>query len=97
MPYYFETITPNEKLTKNNNNSLDKTNATSNSISKWNTELSPPRHTDLCVHDVLKICFKTTADSSVQWLQNRILHKILIVNFNLKKINIKTNDHCIFL
>ena len=46
--------------------------------------------------DVFKICFKTSNDSSVQWLQYRIIHRILPVSYYLKKIGVKTNDLCRF-
>ena len=85
LPYYFETIIPNEKCTKIIHYSLNKTNVIPTSISKWNNELSLFRPTNPCVHDVFRICFKTTADSSVQWLQYRILHRIFPVHFYLKK------------
>lgn len=48
------------------------------------------------VQNVFKICYKTTADSSAQWLQFRILHRIVPVGKYLKKINIKTSYCCGF-
>ena len=51
---------------------------------------------DLCVYDVFNVCFKTIIDSSVNWLQFRILHRILTVKYYLKKINITSSDSCTF-
>ena len=96
LPYYFENIVPNEKCTKIIYNSINKTNVIPTSIPKWKTEFSPFGTTDICVHDAFKVCFKTTTDSSVQWLQFRILHRILPVSYYLKKIHIKTDDSCTF-
>ena len=90
LPYYFENIVPNEKCTKIIYNSVNKTNVIPTSIPKWKTEFSPFGTTDICVHDAFKVCFKTTTDSSVQWLQFRILHRILPVSYYRKKIHIKT-------
>lgn len=55
-------------------------------INKWRTELTPYGVDDISVIDVFKICFKTTNDSSVQWLQFRILHRILPVGSYLKRL-----------
>lgn len=37
-----------------------------------------------------------TNDTSVQWLQYRVLHRILPVNYYLKQIKIIANDYCTF-
>ena len=55
------------------------------SIEKWNIELTQ-YGVDISKEDVFKVCFKTTTDSSVQWLQFRILHRILPVGYYLKKL-----------
>lgn len=34
-------------------------------INKWNAELCDILPDDLCVHDVLKVCFSTTNDSTI--------------------------------
>lgn len=49
-----------------------------------------------CVKDFFKICFKTSTDTSIQWLQYRILHRILPTNHYLKKINVISYDVCGF-
>lgn len=55
-----------------------------NSVTKWTTELTDYNVEDLTVYDILKICLKTTKDSSVQWLQFRILHKFFQLDTTLK-------------
>ena len=40
--------------------------------------------------------FKVTTDSNVQWLQYRILYRLLPVKSYLKKIKIVDNDSCSF-
>lgn len=51
---------------------------------------------EICVSDAFNVCFKTTNDSSIQWLQYRLLHRILPVNYYLKKINVVSSDCCSF-
>lgn len=65
-------------------------------INKWNAELCDILPDDLCVHDVLKVCFSTTNDSTINWLQYRILYRILLVKYYLKKIKVTTSDCCTF-
>lgn len=43
-----------------------------------------------------KICFKTTTNSSVYWLQFRSLHRFIPVKKYLKKINTKISDWCVY-
>jgi hypothetical protein len=45
------------------------------------------------VKDVFKVCFKTTTDSTAQWLQH-IIHRILPVKYYLKKISLINSDSC---
>ena len=40
--------------------------------------------------------FKTTRDSSVIWLQLRLLHRLLPTNYLLTKMQIKDNNKCTF-
>lgn len=49
------------------------------------TELTLYGIENISVNHVLKICFKTTNDSSVQWLQFRILRRIFSFGYNIKK------------
>ena len=40
--------------------------------------------------------FKCTTDTSLQWLQYRILHRILATNYLLTKMGIKDSEYCTF-
>lgn len=66
-------------------------------VTRWKTDLTDYNVEDLTVYDIFKICFKTTKDSSVQWLQFRILHKILPVGYFLKKSILKIPTHVGFI
>ena len=96
IPFYFESIILHEKCTKVIYRLLNENHTEPNSISKWNSELSPHRIHELKSKDVFKVCFKTTTDSTAQWLQYRIIHRILPVNHYLKKINLISSDSCAF-
>ena len=43
---------------------------------------------------IFTVCFKTTKDSSLQWFQYRLIHRIIPVGSYLKKIQIKPTDTC---
>ena len=62
------------------------------SILKWNAHYAA----DIKTPEVFKNCFRITVDSSLQWLQFRILHRILPVGSYLKKIRITADDTCQF-
>ena len=64
------------------------------SIHKWNAEIitSNSINTDT----VFKSCFLTSSDTSLQWLQYRLIYKILPVKYYLKKIGIINEDFCSF-
>lgn len=79
LPFYFENILLNEKCTKVIYNCINKNNIVPTSVYKWNEELSPHGLNSICIQDVFKVCFKITMDSSLQWLQYRILQRILSV------------------
>lgn len=96
MPVFLQPVLISEKCTKIIYNYLNEKDDVPTAINKWRTELTPYGVDDISVNDVFKICFKTTHDSSVQWLQFRILHRILPVGYYLKKINIKSLDSCGF-
>ena len=64
-------------------------------IIKWNQKLGHILDNDID-NSVFKACFKITNDSSTQWLQYRILHRILPTNSYLKKIKVKESDACSF-
>lgn len=96
MPFYYESIFFKEKVTKHIYICLTSNDCVSTATNKWNAEQCDTLPNDLCVQDVLKICFRTTNDSTVNWLQYRILHRILPVKSYLKKIRITTSDCCTF-
>ena len=57
-----------------------------NSFLKWKTLPSLNEAQEITVCNIFKICFKVSKDSRVQWLQYRILHRILPVKYYLKKL-----------
>ena len=65
------------------------------SICRWNLTTVQMGYLEL-PYAVFKICCKVTTDSNVQWLQYRILHRLLPVKSYLKKIKIVNNDTCSF-
>ena len=96
VPFYFDFILLKEKCTKDIYRCLNNIEVIPTSINKWNTVLSTYLSNNICVTYIFKVCFKTTSDSVIQWLQYRILHRILPVNYYLKKINVMTSDKCSF-
>lgn len=96
IPFFPQIGIPHENCTKVIYNVLNENVVVPFAVTKWKTDLIDYNVEDLTVYDIFKICFKTTKDSSVQWLQFRILHKNLPVGYYLKKNNIKTTDRCAF-
>lgn len=92
LPFYFENILLNEKCTKVIYNCIKENNIVP-------TGMKSCLHMDLIIYVYkmcLQVCFKITMDSSLQWLQYRILHRIILVCYYLKEIKIKTDDCCRF-
>jgi hypothetical protein len=83
------------KCTKSVCKQLNVNIVTPTSVDKWNLELKP-HGVEICVNDIFTLCFKTTKDSSIQWMQYRLLHRSLPVKYYLKKINILPSDGCTF-
>lgn len=54
-------------------------------FSKWNDEMRLKGHPEVEFKDVFKICFKISKNTSIQWLQYRILYRIVPVKYYLKK------------
>jgi hypothetical protein len=79
LPFYYVNVLLNEKFTKPIYNCLNNNDIIPNSLSKWKAF----GVTDICLQDIFKVCFKTTVDTSVQWLQYRILHRLLPVSYYL--------------
>ena len=96
IPIFFQGVIPFEKCTRNIYKLLNDKEVVPTAIEKWNIELAQYGVDNVSIKDVFKVCFKTTTDSSVQWLQFRILHRILPVGYYLRKINIKSLDNCGF-
>jgi hypothetical protein len=51
------------------------------SVNKWNLELKP-YGVEICVNDIFTLCFETTKDSSIQWMQYSS-HGIFLSNTTL--------------
>ena len=88
LPIYFEPILIVEKCTKIIYNYLNVKEVNPTSINKWKQELNVYGEVTVAVKDIFKVCFKTTCDSTVQWLQFRILYRLLPVGNYLKKKSI---------
>jgi hypothetical protein len=69
MPVFFKPVLLHEKVSKIIYNALNDKEDIPTSMGKWKTELSLYGVDDISVQEVFKICFKTTNDSSVQWLR----------------------------
>ena len=65
------------------------------SFEKWEKDLSFLNEIPLS-KDAFKICFFVTEDTSIQWFQYKILHRILPIKAYLKTIGIKSSDSCWF-
>lgn len=63
---------------------------------KLNSELVLKGFPEVELKNVFKVCFKTSTNSAVQWLQYRILHKILPVNHYWNKLELIENETCTF-
>jgi hypothetical protein len=96
LPFYFECILKNVKCTNTIYKYINTNDVKPTAFPKWKADLSPFEVNDVCIKDAFKVCFKTSSDSSIQWLQYRLLHRILPVGYYLKKIHIKTSDICSF-
>ncbi|XP_056019638.1 uncharacterized protein LOC125668194 [Ostrea edulis] len=95
IPLFYKPLILQTKCTKSVYKQLNVNHDIPTSVSKWN--LDPVAYgIEICVKDAFTVCFKTTKDSIIQWLQYRILHRILPVNYYLKKINVVSFDCCTF-
>ena len=92
IPFYFNFFFSNMKPSKCIYNLLSNSTESPTCFVKWKNEL--PFVPDKKIKDAFITCFKITLDSSIQWLQFRILHRILATNSYLKKIKIKNCDLC---
>ena len=90
IPIFFQGVLPFEKSTRNIYKLLNDKEIAPTAIEKSNIELTQYGVDNISIKDVFKVCLKTTTYSSVQWVQFRILHRILPVGYYLRKINIKS-------
>ena len=93
MPFYYETLLCYEKSTKILYSVL---NINSIKLTTLNCTKSSKLNCNFDIQEVFRICLMVADDTSVQWLQLRILHRFLPVSYYLKKINIKADDCCGF-
>lgn len=93
FPLYFGIILQAKKTSQYIYRFINTSNNVPKSFEKWKS-LDFYRELHVSVKDVFKNCFMVSKDSKVQWLQYRILHRILPVNYYLKKIKIMHNDIC---
>ena len=63
---------------------------------KWGTTLQFETELKTVTKEAFNVCFKTSEDTAIQWLQFRLLHRILPVNKYLKQLKIKSSDTCSF-
>lgn len=63
---------------------LNSSNVIPTSIPKWDSELVP-YGAEICVNGVFNVYIKTTKDTQLQWLQYRLLYRILPVIYYLNK------------
>ena len=80
-PFHFFSLNLNDKGCKKFYSILNSNNLIPTAVLKWNSLLT----FDLDTKEIFKICFKTSSDSTLQWLQFRILHRILPIGTYLKK------------
>ena len=76
IPLYYKPLLMHTKCTKSVYKQLNMNIVTPTSVTKWNLELTP-YGVEICVNDIFTLCFKTTKDTSIQWMQYRLLHTIL--------------------
>ena len=81
LPAYFEPILMVEKCTKIIYNYLNVKEVNVTSIEKWKQEFSVYRDVTVALKDIFKVCFKTTCDSTLLWLQFKILYRLLPVGY----------------
>ena len=76
MPFYFETMLCNDKCTTILYSVLNTNSINPTTVLKWISKLN----CNFDIHEVFKICFKVTDDTSVQLLQFKKLHRFLQVS-----------------
>jgi exonuclease III len=95
FPLYFRIILQAKKTSQYIYRFINTSYTVPKSFEKWKS-LHCYRELHVTIQDVFKNCFMVSKDSKVQWLQYRILHRILPVKYYLKKIKILDDDICSF-
>jgi hypothetical protein len=95
-PFHYRDILLHKKCTNHIYNIINTQEEIPTSIVKWKSSNLLSGCEDINTKQIFEICFKLTADSAAQWLQYRILHRIIPVKSYLKKIKILDNDICSF-
>ena len=83
LPMLYKILLLTNKCTKSIYKNINSNNVEPTAFSKWNFEMRLTGHTDVELKDIFKVCFKVSASSSIQWLQYRILHRIVPVKYYL--------------
>ena len=91
IPFHISCLLKNKKGCKDVYCILNSEVHSPTAISKWNTVFE---NDPLDWKSIFTVCFKTTKDSSLQWFQYRLIHRIIPVGSYLKKIQIKPTDTC---
>ena len=92
IPPLYNILVKNVKCNKHIYKLLNDKDIIPTAFNKWNNSYD----FNINPRDVFNICFNTSADTSIHWLQYRIIHRILPVRKYLKKIKAINNDICFF-
>ena len=92
IPFFYKILILNDKPNKIIYQKINTKSIIPTGITKWNNI----SNYDIIPKDVFNTCFKITPDTTIQWLQFRVLHRILPTSSYLKKIKIKSSDLCFF-
>lgn len=81
---YHKSLLLHNKCTNVVYRQLNSSNVIPTYIPKWDSELVP-YGAEICVNGVFYVYIKTTKDTQLQWLQYRLLYRILPVIYYLNK------------
>ena len=86
--FFFQGILPFEKCTRNMYKLFNDEEVlhVPTAIEKWNIELTQYWVDNISIKDVFKVCFKTTTDSSVQWLHFEFYTEYFQLGIILEKL-----------
>ena len=91
IPFHISCLLGNKKGTKDLHAILNTEIKLPSAVEKWNLLFDDD---PLEWNSAFAACFKTTKDTTLQWFQYRLLHRILPVGYYLKMIKVKTTDLC---